>query len=163
MTLAAQDLYAQPLSWDERYAPFIRCVGFMLLTRLMSGHLPMMDSVALTTLVDRWRLETHMFHLPCGEITVMLHDVAMILGLPIDGAPVSGTVSPAGWRDSAMAAIGLRPPDVPADQKDMKMTGVHSGWLTAHFDTCPEDAKDGAVQRYARSCLLSYECRVIIS
>jgi hypothetical protein len=48
-------------------------------------------------------------------------------------------------------------PDVPADQKDMKTTDIHSGWLTTHFDTCPEDAEDGAVQRYARTCLLSYE------
>jgi hypothetical protein len=30
---------------------------------------------------------------------------------------------------------------------------VHSGWLTTHFDTCPEDAEDAVVQRYARSCL----------
>jgi hypothetical protein len=70
----------------------------------------MMDSVVLTTLVDRWCSETHMFHLPCGETTVTLQDVAMILGLPIDGAPVSGTVSLAGWRDSVTAAIGLQPP-----------------------------------------------------
>jgi hypothetical protein len=94
---------------------------------------------------------------------VMLQDVAMILGLPIDGALVSGTVSPAGWRDFVACAIGLRPPDIPADQKDRKMMGVHSGWLTAHFDTRPEVAEDGAIQRYARSCLLSYESRVIVS
>jgi hypothetical protein len=67
----------------------------------------MKDYTALTALVDRWRPETHTFHLPCGEITVMLHDVTMMLGLPINGAPVFGTVSPAGWRDSIMAAIGL--------------------------------------------------------
>jgi hypothetical protein len=146
-----------PLSWDERYAPFIRRAGFLPLARIVSGHLPMMDSTALTTHVNRWRPETHTFHLPCGEITMTLPDVAMILGLPIDGAPVSGMVSLAGWRDSVVAAIGLRPPDVPADQKDRKTTDVHSGWLTAHFDTCPEDAEDGAVQRYAQSCLLSYE------
>jgi hypothetical protein len=48
-------------------------------------------------------------------------------------------------------------PDVPVDQKDKKTTDVHSGWLTSHFDTCLEDAEDDAVQRYARSCLLSYE------
>jgi hypothetical protein len=117
----------------------------------------MMDSAVLTTLIDRWHPETHTFHLLCGEIMVTLQDVAMILGLPIDGAPVSRTVSPAGWRDSSAAAIGLRPPDVPADQKDKKTTDVHSGWLIAHFDTCPEDAEDSTIQRYARSCLLSYE------
>jgi hypothetical protein len=84
------------MSWDERYAPFIRRAGFLPLARHVSGHLPMMDSAALTALVDRWCSETHMFHLPSGEITVVLQDVAMILGLPIDGTPVSGTVSPAG-------------------------------------------------------------------
>jgi hypothetical protein len=87
----------------------------------------------------------------------MLQDVAMILSLPIDGAPISRMVSPAVWRDSITATIGLRPPDVSADQKDRKTMGVHSGWLTAHFDTCPEDAEDDTIQRYARSCLLSYE------
>jgi hypothetical protein len=117
----------------------------------------MMDSTTLTPLVNWWRPETHTFHLPCGEIMMTLPDIAMILGLPIDGAPVSGMVSPVGWRDSVVAAIGLRPPDVPADQKDRKTTGVHSGWLTAHFDTCPEDAEDGTVQRYAQFYLLSYE------
>jgi hypothetical protein len=61
----------------------------------------------------------------------------MIVGLPIDGTLVSGTVSPAGWRDSVTTAINLQPPDVPTDQKDRKMMGVHSGWLTTHFDTCP--------------------------
>jgi hypothetical protein len=96
-----------PLSWDERYASFIRRDVFLPLARLVSGHLPMMDSATLTALVDRWRLETHTFHLPCGETMVTLQDVAMILGLPIDGAPVSRTVSPVEWRDSVMAAIGL--------------------------------------------------------
>jgi hypothetical protein len=80
----------------------------------------------------------------------MLQDIAMILGLPIDGTPVSGTVSLGGWRDSIRAAIGLRPPNVLADQKGKKMMGVHSRWLTTHFDTCPEDAEDAVIQRYAR-------------
>jgi hypothetical protein len=59
-----------------------------------------MDSAALTTLVNRWRSETHMFHLSCGETRMTLQDVAMILGLPIDDTPVCGPVSPARWRDN---------------------------------------------------------------
>jgi hypothetical protein len=61
-----------PLSWDEQYVPFKRHVGFLSLARLVSVHLPMMDSAVLTTLVDRWRLETHTFHHPCGVTMVML-------------------------------------------------------------------------------------------
>jgi hypothetical protein len=72
----------------------------------------------------------------------------MILGLPIDDTPVCGMVSSGGCRDSVGHAIGLRPPDVPGDQKDRKTTGVHFGWLMAHFNTCPEGAEDAVVQRY---------------
>ncbi|MFQ6654519.1 hypothetical protein Gotur_025471, partial [Gossypium turneri] len=43
-------------------------------------------------LVKRWRPETHTFHLPCGECTVTLEDVALQLGLPIDGNAVTGAV-----------------------------------------------------------------------
>jgi hypothetical protein len=96
-----------PLSWDERYTPFIWRAGFLPLALIVSGHLLMMNSAVLTPLVDWWSPETHTFHLPCGEIMVTLQDVAMILDLPIDGAPISGMVSPAGWRDSIVAAISL--------------------------------------------------------
>jgi hypothetical protein len=95
--------------------PFIRCAGFLPLACLIISGLAMMDFTALTTLVDWWRPETHMFHLPYGETTMMLQDIAMILVLPIDGTSISGTVIPGGWRDSIGVAIGLRPPDVPAD------------------------------------------------
>jgi hypothetical protein len=62
-----------PLTWDEWYKPFIRHAGFLSLARLINTHdLPLMDSAALTALVDRWRLEMLTFHLPCGETTVTL-------------------------------------------------------------------------------------------
>ncbi|MFQ6645247.1 hypothetical protein Gotur_019228, partial [Gossypium turneri] len=44
----------------------------------------------ISTLVERWRPETHTFHFPCGKCTVTLEDVALQLGLPIDGSPVTG-------------------------------------------------------------------------
>ncbi|KAK1628979.1 hypothetical protein QYE76_003294 [Lolium multiflorum] len=47
-----------------------------------------MNAAALTALVDRWRPETHTFHLRAGEMTPTLQDVSMILGLPIQGEPV---------------------------------------------------------------------------
>jgi hypothetical protein len=50
--------------------------------------MPRMDEALLTGLIDRWRSETHIFHLPFGEMTVTLKDVAMLTGLPIRGRPV---------------------------------------------------------------------------
>jgi hypothetical protein len=96
-----------PLMWDERYTPFIRCAGFQPLARLITSGLPLMDSAAMIALVERWRPETNTFHLECGETTVMLQDIAMILGLPIDDTSVCGPVPPGGWRDVVRAAIGI--------------------------------------------------------
>jgi len=112
-----------------------------------------MDSAALSALVDRWRPETHTFHLPCGELTVTLQDIAMILGLPIDGTAVCGPLNPAGWRDRVGELVGIRPPDVGPDETDKKPTGVHSSWLSTNFNGCPENVNDGVVQRYARAWL----------
>jgi hypothetical protein len=95
---------------------FILCARFLSLAQLIIGDLPMMDSAALTALVDRWHPETHMFHLLCGETTVTLQDVVMILGLPIDDTPVCG-----GWRDSVKAAIGMRPPMFPQTRRTRRL------------------------------------------
>ena len=51
----------------------------------------MIDWPLITCLVERWRLETHTFHVPIGEMTITLQDVAITLGLRIDGPTVTGT------------------------------------------------------------------------
>ena len=53
-----------------------------------STPIPRVDEALLTGLVDRWRPETHTFHLPFGEMTVTFKDVTMLTGMPIRGKPV---------------------------------------------------------------------------
>ncbi len=48
------------------------------------------DQALMCGLVERWRSETHSFHLPVGEMTVTLQDVSALWGLRIDGDPVGG-------------------------------------------------------------------------
>ncbi|KAJ6700742.1 PROTEIN MAIN-LIKE 2 [Salix koriyanagi] len=47
-----------------------------------------LDNQLISALVERWRKETNTFHLPGGEMTITLDEVALNLGLAIDGEPV---------------------------------------------------------------------------
>lgn len=43
------------------------------------------DSTLITAFVERWQPDTNSFHLPFGEMTIMLHDVEAILGIRVEG------------------------------------------------------------------------------
>ena len=81
-----------PLRWDERYVPYHRWAGMLCQARVVCTGLPAMNAPPLTAFVDRWRPETHSFHLPCGEVTITMQDVTMILGLPLEGNAVTSIV-----------------------------------------------------------------------
>ncbi|MBA0759800.1 hypothetical protein Gotri_022633, partial [Gossypium trilobum] len=49
-----------------------------------------LDPRLINALVERWRPETHAFHLPYGECISTLKDVALQLGLQMDGPIVTG-------------------------------------------------------------------------
>ena len=68
--------------------------GLLTIGRLAESGSVKLDRSLLTALVDRWRPETNTFHLPCGEMTPTLQDVAMLLGLPISGDAVGPRVVP---------------------------------------------------------------------
>jgi hypothetical protein len=109
-----------------------------------------MDGALLTAFVDRWRPETHSFHLPCGEMSVLLQDVDYILGLRIDGPPVTGTINTDNWKELVHDFTGHYPPEPEEGKKEKKTSGVSSNWLRARFNHCPPNAADEVVERYAR-------------
>ncbi|KAK3163448.1 hypothetical protein QOZ80_1AG0003840 [Eleusine coracana subsp. coracana] len=124
----------KPMPWDDRLATYITPTGFLLLVRVASSGLPSMYGSALTTLIDRWRPETHTFHLPCGEATVTLEDVGMITALSIDGMPVtSSTQNAEGCKDIVEKWLGIRPPEPEPGKRESKTSSVKSKWLTKTF------------------------------
>ena len=59
------------------------------------GHLfdcvaPYLNVPLLCAFVERWQPDTNTFHMPFGEMTILLHDLAYILRIPISGRPCSG-------------------------------------------------------------------------
>ena len=57
-------------------------------------------------------------------MSITLQDVAMILGLPLEGNAVTGMIQSDGWRDMVQAQVGIRPPEPPEGVKNRKTSGV---------------------------------------
>lgn len=74
----------------------------------------------------------------------------MILGLPIDGEPVTGTIETTGWRDMVALHIGSRPPEPEEGRRNTVTSGVKSSWLKDNFSVCPPNAPVNVVERFAR-------------
>ena len=67
------------------------------MAHLAESALVKLDMSLLSALVDRWRPETHTFHLPCGEMAPTLQDVAILFGLAITGDAVGPRVVHSTW------------------------------------------------------------------
>ncbi|MBA0638007.1 hypothetical protein Godav_005139 [Gossypium davidsonii] len=50
-----------------------------------------LDPKLISAFVEKWKLETHTFHLPCRECIITLENVQLQLGLPVDGSVLTGS------------------------------------------------------------------------
>ncbi|XP_070025707.1 serine/threonine-protein phosphatase 7 long form homolog [Nicotiana sylvestris] len=72
--------------FHPRVVQRLRDTGFYRIFEI--GQLQL-DWSLITALIERWRLETHTFHLPIGEATITLQDVQVLYGLPANGLAVA--------------------------------------------------------------------------
>ncbi|XP_061354297.1 uncharacterized protein LOC133298924 [Gastrolobium bilobum] len=78
---------ASPDDIPDVVANYLQQAGFLHVSRMQHVQI---DPMLISALVERWRPETHTFHMTQGEMTITLQDVAAILGLPTNGKVVTG-------------------------------------------------------------------------
>ena len=96
----------------------------------------------ITSLVERWRQETHTFHLPHGEMTITLQDVEVMSGLLVDGEVLVGSPE-LNWSELCLQLLGVSPPPNKLDGSRLNMK-----WLQDTFGVLPDDANEVTVQQY---------------
>ncbi|XP_021775753.1 serine/threonine-protein phosphatase 7 long form homolog [Chenopodium quinoa] len=129
---------------DPRVLAYVEFVGLGGFHRMAYREI---DRALVTALAERWRQETHSFHLPVGETTVTLRDVAILTRLPVHGSAVTGhaLVDPVGL---VGRVLGVQP-----GPADIRGSGLRTGWVRETFRELPPGADDAQVQRYARAYL----------
>ncbi|KAF3620384.1 hypothetical protein FXO38_32384 [Capsicum annuum] len=99
----------------EKYPIHPRVLEVIKLSGLYSVYRcnrPAIDRSLITSLVERWRLETHTFHFRTGEATITLQDIEVLYGLPVNGALVLGiemTRTIGDWQNICQRLLGFVP------------------------------------------------------
>ncbi|XP_020232007.1 serine/threonine-protein phosphatase 7 long form homolog [Cajanus cajan] len=138
----------------QQIIPLLDQAGFGWIARL--NYIKVSPGL-LTALVERWRPETHTFHMPFGECTITLQDVGMLVGLPVDGEPVLSRGSP-NILELAEELLGVVPP-----QSEIKGHRVRLSWLAAIFGDIADDIDDvDVLVRYGRAWILRYLGGVLV-
>ncbi|KAG6748748.1 hypothetical protein POTOM_048681 [Populus tomentosa] len=162
-----QDKHVSSAVWDGQERGVLRChehtsklgewklspkqielvekAGFGYLRKIPAISL---DNPLISALVERWRRETNTFHLSVGEMTVTLQDVALLLGLAIDGKPVIG-ITHTSCASVCQRLLGKSPDSNYASGGMVKLS-----WLKEFFSHCSEDAPIEEVERCTRAYLL---------
>ncbi|KAH1031315.1 hypothetical protein J1N35_043489 [Gossypium stocksii] len=131
---------------NERLMPYLEQAGFGSTALIRTFDL---RYDLISALVERWRPETHTFHFPCGECTVTLEDVALQLGLPIDGSPVTGVSAIADPFALCHSLLGVSP-----DDDEENLSGLKFTWLKARFEHLSANATEVDLMCAARAYIM---------
>lgn len=109
-----------------------------------------LNNSLISALVERWRRETNTFHFPCGEMTITLDEVSLLLGLAVDGKPVVTSVKERDEDPSQVCQrlLGKLP------QGELSGNRVTARWLKESFAECPKGATKEEVEFHTRAYLI---------
>jgi Plant mobile domain len=149
------------IPFHESYGPALKKLGLYQLVQIQHTKT---DHRLITALVERWRPETHTFHMPVGEVGLTLQDVSCLWGLPINGLPIIGPSD----RDSAKLIKDSFGIEVNSDMMKIKRRAgenqedifqqsgfrISLKWLRTTYRELPDNATAEEVAQYTRAFLL---------
>ncbi|KAH1232461.1 Serine/threonine-protein phosphatase 7 long form [Glycine max] len=128
----------------EEIVPLLRQCGFYWIIKM--GYLKI-NAALISAFIERWRPETHTFHLRCGEATITLQDVSILLGLRTDGAPLIGSTN-LDWADLCEELLG---------EGELEGSVIKLSWLAHHFSHINIDEGNvEQLQRFTRAWILRF-------
>ena len=144
------------------YEDHLRPHGLLAYSKLTSSREKFtLDPSLLSALVDRWRPETHTFHLSCGELTPTLKDVSMITCLPIKGTPLVPDAYSSIWPTEVQDRLGVAMPAT--SRVGSRPRGVPLSWLVNNFQELPADADNAIMRRHLFAYVLYLLCLLYTS
>ncbi|KAH1228572.1 Serine/threonine-protein phosphatase 7 long form [Glycine max] len=132
---------------ESQIIPLFSSTGFQHIALIKQYRI---NPALITALVERWRPKTHTFHLPWGECNITLKDVALHLGIRVDGRVVAGP-SFLHWDELYDKLLGEVPPKNARKGAALKLT-----WLLSILRTpLPEEPTTHQLQ-YRRRAYIMY-------
>ncbi|XP_016164316.1 uncharacterized protein LOC107606814 [Arachis ipaensis] len=114
------DYPVHPDQYDDRVKEHLRFIAFYHASQI---RIVQCQKGLVNALVERWYPDTHTFYLPIGECA---EDMAMILGLPTDGLPVTGMTMSS---FEALEAECLHQFEVAPRKSNCRGSGIKLTWL----------------------------------
>ncbi|KAH1202044.1 Serine/threonine-protein phosphatase 7 long form [Glycine max] len=144
----ATPLYNHREAPPEEIIPLLQVSGLYPIMKLAQLKI---NGALVNAFIERWRPETHTFHLKCGEATITLQDVSVLLGISVDGRPLTGNTN-IDWFELCHELLGVMPDDDAVDRNSLLLS-----LLTSQFANINDFiGNQQGLERFARAWILRF-------